>query len=141
MTITIVGGGIAGLTDAAAARLERLLDASYVDWRQRETWRRRQVMDGRSGAIDHPGTTWRDRPAIDRGDGVFVAGDMMAAPGSQSEIAWASAVQAAALAVAADAGVRTPLDVRPDTSAESIAADSRALYPSYGGKAYKSEGF
>jgi phytoene dehydrogenase-like protein len=94
-------------SDAAAARLERLLDASFKDWREREMWRRRQVMDGRSGAIDHPGTTWRDRPAIDRGDGVFVTGDMMAAPGSQSEIAWASAVEASALAVAADMGART----------------------------------
>jgi hypothetical protein len=93
--------------DATAARLERLLDASFADWRERETWRRRQVMDGRSGAIDHPGTTWRDRPAVDRGDGVFVAGDMMAAPGSQSEIAWASAVEASTLAVAADMGVRS----------------------------------
>jgi phytoene dehydrogenase-like protein len=92
--------------DAAAGRLERLLDASYSGWRERETWRRRQVMDGRSGALDHPGTTWRDRPAIDRGEGVFVAGDMMAAPGSQSEIAWASAVAASALAVAAEQGVR-----------------------------------
>ena len=93
-------------TDAAAARLERLLDASFEDWRGRETWRRRQVMDGRSGAIDHPGTTWRDRPAVQRSDGVFVAGDMVAAPGSQSEIAWASAVQASALAVAAGARAR-----------------------------------
>ncbi len=92
--------------DAAAGRLERLLDASFTDWRKRETWRRRQVMDGRNGAIDHPGTTWRDRPAIDRGDGLFVAGDMMAAPGSQSEIAWASAVEASALAVSAELGVR-----------------------------------
>lgn len=92
--------------DAAAARLERLLDASFTGWRERETWRRRQVMDGRSGAIDYRGTTWRDRPAVDRGDGVFVAGDMMAAPGSQSEIAWASAVEASTLAVAADMGVR-----------------------------------
>jgi phytoene dehydrogenase-like protein len=92
--------------DAAAARLERLLDASFTGWRERETWRRRQVMDGRSGAIDYPGTTWRDRPGVDRGDSVFVAGDMMAAPGSQSEIAWASAVEASTLAVAADMGVR-----------------------------------
>ncbi len=87
--------------DAAAARLERLLDASFVDWRGRETWRRRQVMDGRTSAVDPPGKTWRDRPAIDRGDGVFVAGDMVAAPGCLSEIAWASAVQASRLALIA----------------------------------------
>jgi hypothetical protein len=58
-------------------------------------------MDGRTGALDMPGFTWRDRPAIDRGDGVFLAGDMVAAPGCLSEIAWASALQAGRLAVAA----------------------------------------
>jgi len=31
-------------------------------------------MNGRS-ALDPPGTTWRDRPAIDRGDGSFLCGD------------------------------------------------------------------
>jgi phytoene dehydrogenase-like protein len=86
--------------DSAATRLERLLDAAYVDWRERETWRRRQVMTSRTGALDPPGKTWRDRPAVDHGDGVFLAGDMVAAPGCLSEIAWASAVQASRLAVA-----------------------------------------
>jgi phytoene dehydrogenase-like protein len=86
--------------DSAASRLERLLDAAYDGWRERETWRRRQVMDGRTGALDAPGKTWRDRPAIDRGDGVFIAGDMVAAPGCLSEIAWASAVEASRLAIA-----------------------------------------
>jgi phytoene dehydrogenase-like protein len=85
----------------AADRLERLLDAAFVDWRERETWRRRQVMDGRTGALDPPGKTWRDRPAIDRGDGTFLAGDMVAAPGCLSEIAWASGVEAARGALAA----------------------------------------
>jgi hypothetical protein len=87
--------------DSACARLERLLDASYDGWRERVTWRRRQVMDGRSGALDFPGASWRDRPAIDRGDGVFLAGDMVAAPGLLSEVAWASGVEAALGAVAA----------------------------------------
>jgi phytoene dehydrogenase-like protein len=92
--------------DSAGARLERLLDAAFVDWRERETWRRRQVMDGRTGALDPPGRSWRDRPAIDRGDGVFLAGDMVAAPGCLSEIAWASAAEASRLAVAAAGGAR-----------------------------------
>lgn len=83
---------------AAAARLERLLDVSYTGWRERETWRRRQVMEGRTGALDLPGQTWRDRPAVDRGDGVFLAGDMVAAPGCLSEIAFASGVEAGRLA-------------------------------------------
>jgi phytoene dehydrogenase-like protein len=87
--------------DSATTRLERLLDAAYVDWRGRETWRRRQVMSSRTGALDPPGKTWRDRPAVDRGGGVFLAGDMVAAPGCLSEIAWASAVEASRLAVVA----------------------------------------
>ena len=86
---------------SAAARLERLLDAAFTDWRERETWRRRQVMEGRTGALDPPGKSWRDRPAVDRGGGVFVAGDMVAAPGCLSEIAWASAMEASRLALAA----------------------------------------
>ncbi len=88
-------------TDSATDRLERLLDAAYSGWRERETWRRRQVMNGRTGALDPPGKSWRDRPAVDRGGGVFIAGDMVAAPGCLSEIAWASAIEASRLAVAA----------------------------------------
>jgi phytoene dehydrogenase-like protein len=85
--------------DQAELRLERLLDAGLVDWRGRETWRRRQVMNARSGALDPPGTTWRDRPAVDRGDGVFLAGDMVAAPGLLAEVSWASAIAASRLAL------------------------------------------
>jgi len=85
--------------DDAAARLEKLLDASLEEWRERTTWRRRQVMDGRSGALDLPGTSWRDRPAIDRGDGVFLCGDQVAAPGCLAEVSFASAIDAAKLAV------------------------------------------
>jgi phytoene dehydrogenase-like protein len=83
---------------SATDRLERLLDASFEGWRERETWRRRHVMKGRTAALDPPGKTWRDRPAIARGDGVFLAGDMVAAPGCLSEIAWASAIEASRLA-------------------------------------------
>ena len=82
------------------ARLERLLDAAFEGWRDRVTWRRRQVMDGRSGALDLPGTTWRDRPAIDRGDGVFLCGDQVAAPGCLAEVSFASAIEAGTLALA-----------------------------------------
>jgi hypothetical protein len=90
--------------ESAAVRLERLLDASFTGWRERETWRRRQVMDGRTGALDPPGKTWRDRPAVQRAEGVYLAGDMVAAPGCLSEIAWASAVEASRLAVAGARG-------------------------------------
>jgi len=85
--------------DDAGRRLERLLDASFEAWSDRVTWRRRQVMDGRSGALDLPGTTWRDRPAIDRGDGVFLCGDQVAAPGCLSEVSFASAIDAGTLAL------------------------------------------
>jgi NAD(P)-binding Rossmann-like domain len=86
--------------EQAHVRLERLLDVGLDDWRERVTWRRRQVLDARSGALDMPGTSWRDRPAIDRGDGVFLAGDMVAAPGLLGEVSWASAVEAGHLALA-----------------------------------------
>ncbi len=87
--------------DQATLRLERLLDASLPRRSERETWRRRQVMQGRTGALDLPGQTWRDRPAVDRGDGVYLAGDMVAAPGLLSEVAWASGVEASQLALGA----------------------------------------
>ncbi len=93
--------------DQASVRLERLLDQSLVDWREREAWRRRQVMDARSGALDLPGSTWRDRPAVDRGDGVFLVGDMVAAPGLLAEVSWASAVEASRLALGVLSAQRT----------------------------------
>ncbi len=86
--------------DEAGERLERLLDIAFEGWRGRVTWRRRQVMDGRSGALDPPGTTWRDRSAIDRGDGVFLCGDQVAAPGCLAEVSFASAIEAGTLALA-----------------------------------------
>ena len=88
---------------AVTDRLERLLDMSLPDWRSRVTWRRDQVARGRTGALDLPGTTWRDRPAVDRGDGVYLAGDSVAAPGLLGEVSVASAVRAAAAALSARA--------------------------------------
>jgi phytoene dehydrogenase-like protein len=95
--------------EATALRLERLLEASLPGLRERETWRRRQVMQGRTGPLDHPDKSWRDRPAIDRGDGIFLAGDMVAAPGLLSEVAWASGVEAGGLALAAAGSARGEL--------------------------------
>jgi phytoene dehydrogenase-like protein len=80
--------------EEAAGRLERLLDVSFEDWRDRVKWRRRQVMDGRSGALDLPGATWQNRPAIDRGHGVLLCGDQVAAPGCLAEVSFASAIEA-----------------------------------------------
>ncbi|MDI9887439.1 NAD(P)-binding protein [Streptomyces sp. HNM0645] len=81
------------------ARAEHLLGLGFPGWRERTTWRRESVAAGRTGAVDRPGTTWRDRPRIDRGDGVFLAGDQVAAPGLLSEVSFTSALEAASLAV------------------------------------------
>ena len=81
--------------DEATARLHEGFETAFPDWRAREVWSRRQVIENRAGALDLPGTTWRDRPQIQRRGGVFVAGDMMAAPGILSEVAVASGRAAA----------------------------------------------
>jgi phytoene dehydrogenase-like protein len=99
--------------ESAAERLEVLLDLAFPERRNRQTWRRRQVMAGRSGALDPPGRTWRDRPAIQRGDGIFVAGDMTAQPGLLGEVAWASAVAAGRAATAHARGSRPLSNGRP----------------------------
>jgi phytoene dehydrogenase-like protein len=81
------------------ARAERLLDLAFEGWRERVTWRREALANGRTGAVDLPGTSWRDRPAIDRGDGVYLAGDQVAAPGVLSEVSFNSALTAVSLAL------------------------------------------
>jgi len=80
-------------------RAEQLLDLAFEGWRERVTWRREAVANGRTGAVDLPGTSWRDRPAIDRGDSVFLAGDQVAAPGVLSEVSFNSALTAVSLAL------------------------------------------
>lgn len=86
--------------DDAVGRIEETVDAALPGWRDRVVWRRRMVVRGHTGAIDPPGTTWRDRPAIDQGDGVFLAGDMVAADGVLSEVAFTSGREAGRLATA-----------------------------------------
>jgi len=81
--------------EQAGARLEQLFDLGFDGWRERTQWRRRQVMTARTGALDEPGMTWRERPRVDRGDGVFLCGDRVAAPGLLAEVSWASAIEAA----------------------------------------------
>ncbi|KPC79514.1 MULTISPECIES: FAD-dependent oxidoreductase [Streptomyces] len=83
----------------ALRRAEDLLDLGFPGWRDRTTWRREALASGRTGAVDKPGTTWRDRPAVDRGDGILLAGDQVAAPGLLSEVAFNSGIEAAVLAV------------------------------------------
>ena len=84
-------------------RAEELLDLAFEGWRERVTWRRESVANGRTGAVDLPGTSWRDRPAIDRGDGVYLAGDQVAAPGVLSEVSFTSALTAVSLALGRNA--------------------------------------
>lgn len=91
-----------GETHAQAhERLARLADQAIPGWRDRSTFRRTAIAKGRTGALDLPGQTWRDRPAIDRGDGVYLVGDMVAAPGMRGEISINSAVIAAKAATTA----------------------------------------
>src|SRR4051812_38503381 len=106
----------AGLRDGESMadgvrRLEALLDTGYRDWCEREVWRRRSVIEGRSGALDLPGKTWRDRPAIGRGDGVFLAGDMVAGPGLLSEGSFSRALEASR-----PAGGYAPRRARPEAA-------------------------
>jgi phytoene dehydrogenase-like protein len=73
------------------ARIRAVLDAGYPGWRERTLWERHGLVDGGAGPADPPGTSWRDRPAVDRGDGCWLAGDRVAAPGVLSEVSFASA--------------------------------------------------
>jgi hypothetical protein len=86
--------------DTALQRLHRTLDAAYPQWRTRRVWSRQARLEAVTGAVDYPGTTWCDRPRIDRGQDVFLATDMSAAPGLLSEVSVASALTAADHAVA-----------------------------------------
>ena len=88
----------------AARRIEGLADLGLPGWRDRVTWRRDATAYGRTGALDLPGTTWRDRPAVDRGDGVWLVGDCVAAPGLLSEVSMNSAVAAASAAATVSLG-------------------------------------
>ena len=82
--------------DEGIGRVEALLDATYGGWREQEVWRRRSRVEHSTGALDLPGRTWRDRPPVDRGDGVYLVGDMVAAPGLLAEVSFNSALAAVA---------------------------------------------
>jgi len=79
-------------------RIRAVLDLAIPDWQSRTLWKRQGLSEG-AGAADPPGTSWRDRPAIDRGHDRWLVGDRVAAPGILSEISFASARQAATEAV------------------------------------------
>jgi hypothetical protein len=79
----------------AERRVQRLLDRSWPGWRAAVRWQRSSVRTHCTGAIDLPGSTWRDRPAISRSNTLAVATDQSAAPGLLAEVA----ITAAQLAV------------------------------------------
>ena len=87
--------------DTARARLEAVLDRGLPGWRGQVDWRREAIARGRTGALDLPGQHWSDRPAVEQGEGVWLVGDSVAAPGLLSEVAVNSALQAAQSAVRA----------------------------------------
>jgi phytoene dehydrogenase-like protein len=70
----------------AERRVERLLDQFWPGWRPAVRWRRSVLRTHSAGAVDLPGTTWRDRPAVSRGNALAVATDQSAAPGLLAEV-------------------------------------------------------
>ena len=86
----------AGCAAGAPARRRR-----SRDWRERETLAAAPG-DGRPLRRARHARHHLARPTgVDRGDGVFLAGDMVAAPGLLAEVSWASAIEAGRLAVEA----------------------------------------
>jgi phytoene dehydrogenase-like protein len=84
----------------AERRVQRLLDQSWPGWRAAVQWHRSSVRTHCTGAIDLPGTTWRDRPAVSRSAALTVATDQSAAPGLLAE----TGIAAAQLAIGHFAG-------------------------------------
>ncbi|MET9251745.1 FAD-dependent oxidoreductase [Nonomuraea sp. NPDC003709] len=70
----------------AERRVQHLLDESWPGWRAALQWYRSALRTDCTGAIDLPGTTWHDRPAVSRGDSLAVATDQSAAPGLLAEV-------------------------------------------------------
>lgn len=82
------------------ARIDALLDSLAPGWRDHVRWARRSLLRGATGAVDPPGRTWGDRPSIKQDDGIYCAGDYVAAPGLLSEVAFSSGREAGAAAAA-----------------------------------------
>ncbi|MEU6786195.1 FAD-dependent oxidoreductase [Nonomuraea angiospora] len=70
----------------AELRVQHLLDESWPGWRAAVQWYRSAVRTDCTGAVDLPGTTWQDRPAVSRGNALAVATDQSAAPGLLAEV-------------------------------------------------------
>lgn len=87
--------------ESGVARLEAVLDQAFQGWRDRLTWYKRGLVTEATGAVDLPGTTWQDRTPIAYTDGIWLAGDWVAAPGHLAEVSCTSAIEAARGALAA----------------------------------------
>lgn len=85
--------------DDARARIEDVFDHAFPHWRQRVAFRRQMNVAGRTGAVDYPGQSWRDRPGIEQAQGVFLVGDSVAAEGLLSEVSFSSAREGARRAI------------------------------------------
>jgi hypothetical protein len=78
----------------AERRVQRLLDQSWPGWRAAVQWHRSSVRTDCTGALDLPGTTWCDRPAVSRDNTLTVATDQSAAPGLLAEVGFTAAQRA-----------------------------------------------
>jgi len=76
---------------AVERRVQHLLDQTWPGWGAAVQWRRSAIRTHCTGALDLPGTTWRDRPAVSRGTNLAVATDQSAAPGLFAEVGIAAA--------------------------------------------------
>jgi phytoene dehydrogenase-like protein len=95
----MVGLGSGEDLAAGEARLSELLDSALADWRNRTVWSRRLIVRESSGAVDLPGSTWRDRTPVAIADAAWLVGDWVAAPGHLAEVSFNSARRAAKEAV------------------------------------------
>jgi len=56
-------------------------------WPDHVHWKRSYELTNETGAVDHPGSTWHDRPAVMRTPTLAIATDQSAAPGLLAEVA------------------------------------------------------
>jgi phytoene dehydrogenase-like protein len=80
------------------ARISGVLDSLSPEWRDHVRWSRKSLQRAATGAVDQPGRSWRDRPAIQLRNGVYRAGDYVAAPGLLGEVSFRSGREAGASA-------------------------------------------
>lgn len=76
---------------AVERRVQDLLDRTWPGWAAAVQWRRSAIRTHCTGALDLPGTTWQDRPAVSRGKNLAVATDQSASPGLLTEVGIAAA--------------------------------------------------